>query len=234
MRHIRDPERHQFDGGIEERRLKIYRELFFNNILGFLQNGFPVLHEVIGEQNMQRLARGFFAEHDCRSPYFVEISKEFVEYLANEYERQDQDPVFLAELAHYEWMELDVSTRKDSIDDRVWREQQVNCVSFSPLASLVSYPFPVHQIRADFMPEEPAEPTYLVIFRQTDDEVKFIVVTPATALLLNIVEQYPSITVSSLIEHMSQAMPQISAEQLTKSLGDTMTQLLSQQILLPD
>ena len=43
MQHIRDPEKHPKVYGIEDRRMKIYRELFFNNISGFLDSGFPVL-----------------------------------------------------------------------------------------------------------------------------------------------------------------------------------------------
>ena len=38
--HIRD--RDTFDyPGIEDRRLRVYRELFYNNIEGFLRRGFP-------------------------------------------------------------------------------------------------------------------------------------------------------------------------------------------------
>ena len=41
--HIRDPENVAAPAGVEERRLKIYRELFFNNVEGLLAGNFPVL-----------------------------------------------------------------------------------------------------------------------------------------------------------------------------------------------
>ena len=41
--HIRNPALAAAPGGIEDRRLNIYRELFYNNIEGFLANAFPVV-----------------------------------------------------------------------------------------------------------------------------------------------------------------------------------------------
>ncbi|MCJ7814965.1 MAG: DNA-binding domain-containing protein, partial [Xanthomonadales bacterium] len=42
--HIRDPENQAAPAGIEDRRMKIYRDLFFNNIRSLLSSNFPVLH----------------------------------------------------------------------------------------------------------------------------------------------------------------------------------------------
>ena len=41
--HIRDPENKPAPENIEDRRMGIYRDLFFNNIEGFLSGTFPVL-----------------------------------------------------------------------------------------------------------------------------------------------------------------------------------------------
>ncbi|RKZ79734.1 MAG: DUF2063 domain-containing protein, partial [Gammaproteobacteria bacterium] len=37
--HIRDPEHNPAPADIEQRRMAIYRELFYNNIEGFIANG---------------------------------------------------------------------------------------------------------------------------------------------------------------------------------------------------
>jgi hypothetical protein len=140
IQHLKNPQANPFDGGIEDRRLKIYRELFFNNILGFLSSGFPVLESLYSEQQWKVLARNFFSEHECRSPYFIDISKEFVEYLSSEYELGEFDPVFMRELAHYEWLELDVSIRKSNQTAKAWDgHSQLTQIQMSDLASLVSY-----------------------------------------------------------------------------------------------
>ncbi|XOV79061.1 MAG: DUF2063 domain-containing protein [Aestuariibacter sp.] len=235
MAHIRNPEDNPGVNGIEDRRLKIYRELFFNNIKGFLSSGFPVLASLYSEHQWESLARGFFKQHQCRSPYFVDISKEFVEFLSNEYELATDDFPFLKELAHYEWLELDLSIRKDVISDKIWDGQsEISMVSFSPLAQLVSYTYPVHQISTKFSPQEPlAEPVYLVVHRDVSDAVEFTQVNAVTALLLDLIQQAEKKTLSELVYDIQQQLPDIAEHQLIKATQDIIQQMLEKQILLP-
>ena len=234
IQHIKNPQAHPFDGGIEERRLKIYRDLFFNNILGFLSSGFPVLESLYSEQQWQVLARKFFIEHTCRSPYFIDISKEFVEYLSSEYALTDSDPAFMLELAHYEWLELDISVRQSSQINKVWDgHSQITQVQMSDLASLVSYRYPVHQVRSDFQPTEAIDVVYLVIYRDTTDDVNFTLVNAVSAHLLNIITQQGMVSIDSLGKTMIAAMPQLDVQQITESLQQVIKQLLKQEILFP-
>lgn len=234
IQHIKNPVAHPEVSGIEDRRLKIYRELFFNNILGFLSSGFPVLQSLYTDTQWQGVARKFFIEHKCRSPYFIDISKEFVEYLSNEYELSAEDPVFIKELAHYEWLELDVSVRKSSQDMRPWDgNSPIKQVQMSGLASLVSYQYPVHQISSDYQPTEISDVNYLVIYRDDKDEVNFSLLNAVTAFLLNTIIEQGTISLNQLTESMSQAMPQLTVEQVNDSLVQVVKQLLRQQILLP-
>ena len=234
IQHIKNPQAHPFDGGIEERRLKIYRDLFFNNILGFLSSGFPVLESLYSEQQWQVLARKFFIEHTCRSPYFIDISKEFVEYLSSEYALTDSDPAFMIELAHYEWLELDISVRQSSQINKVWDgHSQITQVQMSDLASLVSYRYPVHQVRSDFQPTEAIDVVYLVIYRDTTDDVNFTLVNAVSAHLLNIITQQGMVSIDSLGKTMIAAMPQLDVQQITESLQQVIKQLLKQEILFP-
>ncbi len=64
----------------------MYRELFFNNIEGFLSGNFPVLRKILDDQQWFALVQDFFAKHPCQSPYFSEIPEEFLDYLQNERE----------------------------------------------------------------------------------------------------------------------------------------------------
>jgi hypothetical protein len=234
MQHIKDPDNTVFAGGIEDRRLKIYRELFFNNIMGFLDSGFPVLKSLYNEESWQALGRKFFIEHSCRSPFFVDISKEFVEYLSNEYSMSDTDPVFMQELAHYEWLELDVSIRKSTQVFQPWDGlSAVPQVQVSELATLVSYQYPVHQISEDFQPTEAGEPVYLVIYRDTENEVQFTLVNAVSAHLLNSILQLQTASIQQLTEIMISALPQLSSQQINDSLRPVIDQLLNQQILFP-
>ncbi|MGK0382659.1 MAG: hypothetical protein ACI8QG_002430 [Flavobacteriales bacterium] len=234
IQHIKNPQANPFGSGIEDRRLKIYRELFFNNILSFLSSGFPVLESVYCEPQWKELARTFFIEYECRSPYFIDISKEFVEYLSNEYELSESDPVFMRELAHYEWLELDVSVRKSNQIVKTWDGlSPITKVQMSDLASLVSYQYPVHQISADFCPTQASEIVYLVVYRDATDEVNFTLVNAVSAHLLNTIMQHGVATVDSLTKTMIDAMPQLNVQQITGSLQQVLQQLLQQEILFP-
>lgn len=57
--HIRNPDKNAAPSDIEDRRMAIYRDLFFNNAEGFLSGNFPVLKQISSEEYWLRLARGF-------------------------------------------------------------------------------------------------------------------------------------------------------------------------------
>ena len=100
-RHLRDPARHPPPPGIEDRRMKVYRELFFNSLQSQLASDFPVVRQTLDREVWLQLVRDFYAEHRSQTPLFTEIAGEFVDYL----QTRGEDPEWLAELAHYEGME---------------------------------------------------------------------------------------------------------------------------------
>ena len=191
--HIRDPETHPAPSGIEDRRMRVYRELLFNNTKGFLDSGFPVLRQVYGEDAWGRLARDFFARHRCRTPYFLEISQEFLRYLETEREPHPEDPPFLLELAHYEWVELALSVADIEPDwggiDRQG-DLLTGCPVLSPLAWPLCYRYPVHRIGPDTpVAAAPDTPTHLLIFRDETDKVHFMELNAVTARLVTLLAE---------------------------------------------
>ena len=116
-RHLRDPELFPPPEGLEERRLKIYRELFYNNIEGLLATNFPVMRQLLGDTRWHRLVRDFYREPASHTPLFTEIGREFQRYLETRIDAGRGDPPFLTELAHYEWVELALSLDERDIDD---------------------------------------------------------------------------------------------------------------------
>ena len=105
-RYLRDPQGQPAPEGVEERRLKIYRDLVYNNVEGFISGGFPVLRSLYRDEDWHQLVREFIDQHRCHTPYFLEISQEFLKFLMQRDESGPNDPPFLLELAHYEWVEL--------------------------------------------------------------------------------------------------------------------------------
>ena len=187
-RYLRDPQGQPPPEGIEERRLKIYRELVYNNIEGFIRGGFPVLRSLYEDDSWHQLVRTFIDQHRCHTPYFLEISQEFLRFLMEDYQLSPADPPFMVELAHYEWVELALDVAQEEVPPPVPVADMASAIlRLSPLAWVLSYRFPVHQIGPGFQPEEAVEPTYLVVYRNSADQVQFVQLNAATARLLELV-----------------------------------------------
>ena len=186
--HLRDPKRNKAPRGIEARRMKIYRELFYNNVEGFLSNAFPVLRRITPDARWHAMARDFFARHQSHQPLFHRIAEEFLKYLERGRGRVKGDPPFLRELAHYEWVELALATSNAEAPPAEAAGDLIEGVPLlSPLAWPLSYEFPVHRIGPDFQPKAAGpDPTHLVVWRNAQDEVKFMEINAVAARLLQL------------------------------------------------
>lgn len=188
--HIRNPEKNPGPEGIEERRMKIYRELFYNNVEGFIANTYPVLRRILPDDRWHAMMRDYFAQHISHTPLFPEMPREFLKYLEHEREPQPDDPPFLLELAHYEWVELALSLLDEKIDATeidVQGDLLDGIPVISPLAWALSYRFPVHKIGPDFQSSEAGGmQTHLIVYRDADFDVRFIEINPVTARLLQL------------------------------------------------
>ena len=191
--HIRDPDRFPAPAGVEDRRMAIYRRLFFNNLRNLLGSMFPVLKKLHSTDHWKRLIRAFMQQHQSKTPYFLELPEEFLAFLQNEYEPQVDDYPFLVELAHYEYVEiaLSISTESNNLEDVNPDGDLLTGVPIkSVLAWVYAYQYPVHRISPDFLPTEPEdEPVYLAVYRGSNDKVRFLELNPVTAGLLNAIEE---------------------------------------------
>lgn len=171
--------------------MKIYRELFYNNVEGFLATAFPVLRRITPDRRWHAMARDFLASHKSQEPLFHRVPAEFLKYLEHGRGKVRGDPAFLRELAHYEWVELalsvsDVELTADLADPA--GDLLAGVPVISPLAWPQSYSFPVQRIGPDFLPSRPApQPVHIVVWRNRDDDVKFMEANAVTARLLQLV-----------------------------------------------
>jgi len=186
--HIRDPEAHPRPAGVEARRMKIYNELLYNNIEGFLLACFPVLRKVLGARKWAKLVREFFSTHRSRTPYFRQIPDEFIQFLQNEWTPPEGMPPYLLALAHYEWIELVLSVSNRSVDRAIDAEGDLveGVPLLNPVLASLRYDWPVQRI-APRRKVQPAE-TWLLVFRDADDQVQFSGINAFTARLLTLLE----------------------------------------------
>lgn len=189
--HLRDPDLNPAPTGVEDRRMKIYRDLIYNNVESFISSGFPILRSLIDDVPWHEMIRDFISHHQSHTPYFLEISQEFLHYLQEEREGHAGDPGFMLELAHYEWVELALDVSPEEIPESDTRADELlaSIPEVSPLAWRLSYQYPVHKLGPEYQLQEPQEQaTFLVVYRNRENEVKFLESNAVTIHLLQLFE----------------------------------------------
>lgn len=193
--HLRNSQLNAAPQGIEDRRLKIYRELFYNNVEGFLATAYPVIRKISNDAVWHARIRDYYTRHVSASPLFHEMPEEFLKYLQDERGEHPDDPAFLKELAHYEWVELALSVSELELTPELADpngDPMTQAPMVSPLAWPMAYEWPVHRISPAFQPEKaPQESTYLVVYRTRQYDVRFMEINAVTARLLQLIEENP-------------------------------------------
>ena len=183
--YIRDPENTPLPPDCDPRRMRIYRELFYNNMEGMVARTFPVLKALVGDAAWHEQFQQFFAGHLCQSPYFREIPEEFFTWLQQQ--TLPEAMPWLLELAHYEWVELvlEVSDEEPEFADTFTLAAPLQ---LSPLALPLAYTWPVHHLSKDYQPTQPPQGmTFLLVWRDEVSRVRFMELAPDVARLLQLI-----------------------------------------------
>jgi len=240
--HLRAPDLVSAPADIEPRRMGIYRDLIYNNIESFIATGFPVLRSLYSDASWHTLVRDFVRRHAASTPYFLQISEEFLRYLQEERgdaEAAVDDPGFLLELAHYEWVELALDVSEEDFPDGLTAPEKSEqflslCPVVSPLAWNLSYRFPVHRIGPAYQPlAPPQEPTFLVVYRNRADKVAFLEANGVTARLLQLADapENSGQTAHNLLMRLAEELHHPAPEQVLLSGVDLLNKLMRLDIL---
>lgn len=234
--HIRDPDNHVAPDGIEDRRMAIYRELFFNNLYNLLGTFFPVLRKIHTDEQWHRMIREFMKIHRAQTPYFLELPEEFLDFLRHEYPQQENDYPFLTELAHYEYAELalSVSTHDNDLTNiDADGDLLTNVPVKSVLAWAFAYQYAVHRIAPDFLPSVADDQlTYLVIYRRSNDKVGFLQLNAVTAGLLDAVENNSDgLSGEALLRKLAKTIHYTNVDALLKHGSDALEEMRQLEIL---
>lgn len=195
--HIRHPGRNPRPVGVEARRMQVYLDLVYNSIESFLANTFQVARKILDDEHWHLMVRDFIYRHTSTSPYFPHIPQEFLAYLSTEREVVE-DPRFLLELCHYEWVEVALDLSAEMIPaNEDYTDPIDQILEISPLAMTLRYDFPVHQIGPFFQPEiPPTKPTHLIVYRNREERVQFMESNIVTTRLLNLIREGKSVRAS--------------------------------------
>lgn len=234
--YIKDPENNPHPTGIKQERMETYRQLFFNNVESFLSSNFPVIKAILADKQWEKISYDFYAAHSCTTPYFSEIPEEFIAYLQNTPEVQKKHP-FLIELAHYEWVEMALSVSQEELTPNpidFIQNLAKQTITLSPLAWSLAYQYPVQQISPNFLPTEtPQSPTYLLVYRNTKDEVNFIQTPFITFRLLQIIQENNAISCSECLKQIAKESAHPEPDKIIASGLQALTELAEKNIIQP-
>ncbi|MGE8063692.1 DNA-binding domain-containing protein [Pseudomonas sp. NPDC089569] len=195
--YLRDPDGHAPPPEMDPARAGVYRDLVFANLSSLISGTFPVLVKILGDERWRALVRIFLRDYRAHTPKFGEIAEEFVGFLAAEPAALADGswPPFMAELAHYEWVEmaLQQSTAESLPPGDV--NLLLDCaLQISPLAWPLAYAWPVQLLGPDYQPDNvPTEPTLLLVRRDADWSVRFSRLSPLAWRLLQRIDEFPEL-----------------------------------------
>jgi hypothetical protein len=234
--HIRDPGRNPPPEDVEERRMAIYRDLFHGSLQSLLAGFFPVLRRLLEDDHWHATVRDFLVRHRARTPLFLEIAREFLDYLQHERDADPADPPFLLELAHYEWVELALSISEADPDPSI-ADPNGDLLAgrplLSPLAWSLSYRFPVHRIGPEFRPDTPAEqPTHLLVYRNRADDVEFMEVNAVTQRLLQLLQEGPDRSGHDCLAQIAEELRHPDPEVVMRAGAELLRDLRARDVIL--
>jgi len=154
--------------------------------------------------------------------------------LQNERGRHEEDPPFLLELAHYEWVELALLIAEESPPEEnpALVEQPLSqTIYLSELAWPLAYRFPVHRIGPDYLPSvPPEEPTFLLVYRDRGDEVNFLEIGAGAYQLLEALQRGGPIEARDVIGETAFA-GDLDEEALTRSHLELLSELAKLSVI---
>ena len=231
--YIRDPENHPAPDGIEERRLAIYRRLFFNNLSSLFGKNFPRVRKIVDDERWKDMIRAFMDLHRSNTPLFPELGREFVRFLAEHPEQHAEWP-WLAQLADWEF--LATSVRNDEaepgeIEIDASADLLAGPIIVNPTLRLASYDWAVHQIRAGRLPTE-ASSVILAVFRKSDDRIGRSQINGVTARLLVLLQENPDQSGQYCLERLAEEMQHPNPAVLVEHGQNLLGSLVQQGMLL--
>lgn len=165
-------------------RYLLYRELARNNLLAPLENTYPVLRALLGPEAWSEATAKFLQDRPFSSPYYRDIAPTFAAWLAETGWGGGRWPALL-ELAHYEWIELQISRWPDEVVamDLLDQPSPEARLVLDAAVRVVSYAHAVHRATESEPCPQPGS-VHLLLHRDREGDFAVLELTGATAALL--------------------------------------------------
>ena len=235
VRHLRDPERVPSPPGLEARRLEIYRYAIFASVEQSLRDNFPRVQAVLNVTEWQLLARTYLIQHRASATAFVDVPREFLDYLEHQAPPDPARP-FLYELAHFDWLETVIGADPRCIDlSGVQRDGDLmtGVPLANPILSLAHYDYPVHVITAAYQPTAaPSAVTHIAAFRDLDDDYGFLDLSAPAARLLDLICAGTALCGNELVAQVAAELGQEDVAALRAAAAPILARMHARHVIL--
>lgn len=171
--------------------LAIYKSLVINSMKDYIEKVFSCTYLLI-QDDFQEIIQEYLELYPSKSPIFFLLAKDFPTFIASDLFQNKYNPAnFLAELALYEWSEVEVQNSANI------SEEKIPGLRLNPIYRILNLKYPISQIKlliknsseADLNElknanvEEEAEK--LIIFRDPAScKTRFFVLTEASLFII--------------------------------------------------
>lgn len=233
--HLRQPTQYAKPAGVDAKRMRIYREIVFNNFYASVGACFPVVRDILGKRRFSKLVRQCFASQPFKSPLFKDIPGCFVSFLRTH--TPADYPAYTAQLAHYEWIELALSQQVTAPPAFAAAAATASTllhrvVQLCEAHQLLHYDYAVHQLSKKHSLVETI-PTFLLVYRTPEFKVRFIQLNAMTYQLLQQLHTQTATAHQHLLQ-LAQTIPHFPSEDVIAFGLETLSSLYQQQAVSAD
>ena len=224
--HIRNPQANAKPFGVSSTRMAVYKTAVFNNIFESVSVCFPVCQLAVGKQAWCKLIKDFVKNDAAATPIFREIPQAFLQFL----NVSKTAPDYLAQLAHYEWVELAVSHLPNSSSKL---SKVTDLLHEKPVLApnlLLQYDYAVHTISKKHNTQAKQE-THLLVFRNAENAVKFIELNPITFQLLDLMTKL-DLTGKQALLRLAEALNYPDGDAMLAFGAEILADLVNQQAII--
>ena len=228
--------------GVSARRMQVYQRLVYNNIDSLLSRALPICQQLLNHTGQwQPLIQQFIQNSkQLHSPYFADLSEALVRSLAHPTAalKSLDLPAFIAELAHYEWLELAAQLVPQSIecnpvlDISTLSDQQLLHCGITTTASLQigHYHWPVMQIspatsETILAAGAKTEPYIIAVHCSVDGNTHFTALNSLSAALISQLQKQPALQLQQHLGQLFQSRLDITLQQLLCHAPELVRQL---------
>lgn len=147
-------------GRFDQDRMALYKWLVVDNLQTAVAPCFPVLCSILPENQWKKVFQDYLRIEESSCPSYLQLPG----YIAHFLQRHPLPSFpFAGDLAHYEWMELDIHQQEETPPSSDLSKPASKTWVLSPQSRLLAYQYPVDKISKDFLPMR-AEPHYYLLF----------------------------------------------------------------------